>query len=321
MELKKGQTVGFFSLREEIGNGGFGSIWKVKSTEDDKYYAMKIEPLQAKRATLAFEIGVLKRLANSERFPKYVFDGSDETKRFLVEELLGPNLFKITEHLPGQYFEDCYIAKLADEMLYCIEAVHKHGYVHRDIKPQNFVVRLNGNVAICLLDFGISKLYLNQNGQHIEARGHPSGGGSPVYASVNSHNQVDLSRRDDLISLIYSILSISKYRLPWMSTQGIQEIGNIKKQHKLSVLCKPLGPGFVEFANHVESLGFADEPNYQLLHRALAKNIVKNQYLYQWQGIKVQNAQPGGNNDPTGFLLSLMPYMTEAEPESKCNIQ
>ena len=320
MQLEKGGTVGFFSLIEPIGEGGFGSIWKVKSTEDDKYYAMKIEPLQAKRATLAFEISVLKKLTASERFPKYIFDGSDEKNRFLVEELLGPNLDKIAKSLPGQFFESNYIAKLADEMLYCIEAVHKHGFIHRDIKPQNFVIRFNGKVAICLLDFGISKLYKNQSGQHIEARDHPNGIGSPIYASVNSHNQVDLSRRDDLISLVYSILSISKHRLPWMFTQGITEIGAMKNKHKLSALCGPLGAGFVEFANHIESLGFADAPDYQLLHRALAKSMVNNPCVYQWQGITVPGAPPGGNNDPTGFLLKLVPYMAESD-EKKCNIE
>ena len=226
----------------------------------------------------------------------------------------------ITKNLPGEFYDSKYLAKLTDEMLYCIEALHKHGYVHRDIKPQNFVVRLDGKVGICLVDFGISKLYKGQNGKHIDPKQHSNGIGSPIYASVNSHNQMDLSRRDDLISLLYSILSISRYRLPWQYIQGIDEIGKLKNQNKLSDLCKPLGSGFVEFAKHIESLGYTDNPDYSLLHKELAKHFNNDLPPYQWMTIDINGTKNGGSNDPTGFLLNLAPYIKSEQNKSHCFI-
>lgn len=319
MKINK-KSIGFYQIQEQIGSGGFGCVCKVRSTEDDRPYAMKIEPLNAKRATLSFEISVLKKLNNSDRFPAFVFDGTEDNDRFLVEELLGPNLNMITKNLPGEFYDQKHIAKLADEMLHCIEALHKQGYVHRDVKPQNFVVRLDGKVAICLVDFGISKLYRDQSGKHIGPKQHSNGIGSPIYASVNSHNQTDLSRRDDLISLLYSILSISRCRLPWQYVQGIEEIGKLKKQNKLSDLCKPLGSGFVEFAKHVEALGYEDTPDYSFLHRELAKHINKDLPPYQWMTISVDGQVSGGSNDPTGFLLKLAPYIKTEQKGGVCLI-
>lgn len=76
-------------------------------------------------------------------------------------------------------------------MLDAIEIVHNEGYIHRDIKPSNFVVgegKLRNNLY--LVDFGLGKLYVNNNGTIIEERKNSNFRGTIAYASLNAHNRL-----------------------------------------------------------------------------------------------------------------------------------
>ena len=330
--MKPGDVISFFKLIHEIGIGGFGSVWMVQSTEDNEFYAMKIEPEEATKKSLQFESVLLKKLQNSDYFPKLVLDGQDNDFYFLVMELCGPNLSTVSSSLPGNHFQNNYIYKLADDMLHCIEEFHTKGYVHRDIKPQNFVTRFKGKTAICLIDYGISKLYVDpKTGQHFPARDHVNIAGSPVFSSPNNHDRIEQSRRDDLYAWLYSICSLSEVGLPWNQDNSIQEIGDLKKQHPISQLVAPLGDEIVQIAKHIESLQYEDTPNYSWIHSQLHNKINSNktEFPYQWMSLEPipqENPDPKKkpthlpifeetNLDPTHFLLSLTKY--EDIPQKK----
>jgi serine/threonine protein kinase len=205
-------------------------------------------------------------------------------------------------------------------MLLCIEDFHRFGFVHRDIKPQNFVVRLNGKMPLCLIDYGISRLYQTQAGQHIKGRGNVPAIGSPVYASINTHNRVELSRRDDLISWLYSVLAMSPFRLPWMGQRLSQdELGRMKQQFPLSVLCRRLSPGFQAIAEHIQNLEFADVPNYQFMHEKLKNDTPEIGVAFEWMEVEGTSAQLGGDWDPTGFVMGHSPWLQEGK-SGKCEI-
>ncbi|KAK8887151.1 hypothetical protein M9Y10_038189 [Tritrichomonas musculus] len=335
MALKPRMQLGYFELESQIGEGGFGDVWKVISTEDNKAYAMKIEPHNSKRATLKFEAAILKKMSrSSQHFPHFIFEGSEDNNYFLVEELLGPNLSTVASHLPGGIVILPFLARLADEMLSCIEDFHKNGYIHRDIKPQNFVVRLDGDTPICLIDYGISKLYVNSSGKHLDAREFASAIGSPVYASSSTHNRIELSRRDDLISMAYAILALSQFSLPWISEQNVNEIGKMKEENKLSDLLGQISPQFRQVGEHIQQLGFADTPDYNLMHHLLRSGIPQSSSPFEWFDCKPEippepieptpenaGAQPiHGSNDPTGFLYALCPYYKIQPKNNKCCI-
>ncbi|OHT08177.1 CK1 family protein kinase [Tritrichomonas foetus] len=321
--MKPGTQLAYFELDSRIGEGGFGDVWKVINTEDMTPCAMKIEPVNSKRATLRFEAAILKKMQGSKHIPRYIFEGSDEKYYFLVEELLGPNLSNLTAHLPGKIIILPFLAKLADEMLGCVEDFHRYGYIHRDIKPQNFVVRLDGDCPICLIDYGISKLYVSANGQHLDARDRANAIGSPIYASLGTHNRTELSRRDDLISLMYSVLALSQFSLPWIAEPNITEIGSLKEKYPLSTLLAQISPQFEQVGEHIESLGFSDTPDYALMHRLLQQGIPQSSPPFEWYDITVdlEEGAPRGSNDPTGFLYSLCPYFKTQEKKQNCNIQ
>jgi len=116
---------------DQIGEGGCGDVWRVKSTEDDRCYAMKLELPTVHRQNLRFEASVLRKIQHSARFPRLIIDGTEGTQYFLVEELLGPNLSMLVEKLPSGAVLPPYLPRLADEMLSCIEDFHRSGYCGR----------------------------------------------------------------------------------------------------------------------------------------------------------------------------------------------
>lgn len=102
-------------------------------------------------------------------------------------------------------------------MLDRIQYVHDKNFLHRDIKPDNFLLDKNPNSKkLFLIDFGLAKRYRNsQTLKHIEYRDGRSLTGTARYASINSHRGIEPSRRDDLESIGYLIMYFLRGNLPW----------------------------------------------------------------------------------------------------------
>ena len=75
--------------------------------------------------------------------------------------------------------------------------MHEVGYVHNDLKLDNFLIGLNDPKVIYLIDFGISSLYQNPDGTHIKKLKYGSFAGNFMFASLNSLSMYSTSRRDD----------------------------------------------------------------------------------------------------------------------------
>jgi serine/threonine protein kinase len=85
-----------------------------------------------------------------------------------------------------------HMLNIAMQMIEAIESFHSCGYVHRDIKPENFAIGIKGdNHTIYLLDFGLSKKYLLDNGEHIPFVEGKNLVGTARFASRNCHKGID----------------------------------------------------------------------------------------------------------------------------------
>jgi serine/threonine protein kinase len=148
---------------------------------------------------------------------------------------------------------------------------------------------------VYLIDFGLSKYYLNEKTrQHIEYHDRKHFLGTIRYASLRTHAGIEQSRRDDLESLAYTLIYLSRIDkcLPW---QGIkcqtkkakqEKIYEIKLHTHIEILCMNLPKEFQEFLIYTRQLGFAEEPNYVYLF-SLIKQIyqtmnIKNDFIYDW---------------------------------------
>lgn len=275
-EIKIGMTICHkYLLTKFINEGSFGRIYVAHNTVTDVDYAAKIEVLRFSDPkfyeTLVREAKILFEMKGQTGFPKMIYFLKDAKHSFMILTLLGENLEDLFNLCKKQF--SLYTALfLAEQMISRLEALHNEGYVHRDIKPDNFLFGLNEkNTILHLIDFGLSKKFLDNEGAHIPFKKNMSMVGTPRYTSVHSHLGYEHSRRDDLESLGYILIMFVKGNLPWMNikcesrTEKQKKIAEIKMTTSNDDLCEGLPREFLNYMSHVKNLSFSDKPNYNFL--------------------------------------------------------
>ncbi|XLR00764.1 hypothetical protein HN51_055577 [Arachis hypogaea] len=103
-------------------------------------------------------------------------------------DLLGPSLEDPFVYC-GRKFSLKTVLMLADQMMTRIEYVHFKGFLHRDIKPDNFLMGLGRKAnQVYIIDFGLAKRYRDSTtNRHIPYRENKNLTGTACYASCNTH--------------------------------------------------------------------------------------------------------------------------------------
>lgn len=117
------------------------------------------------------------------------------------------------------------VACIAMEALSILRELHAKGYVHGDVKPENFLLgHPDSEYArkLYLVDLGLATKWKDSVcGTHVEYDQRPDVfRGTVRYASVHAHLGRTASRRDDLESLAYTLIFLLRGRLPWQGYQG-----------------------------------------------------------------------------------------------------
>eukprot|EP01126_Amoeba_proteus_P062639 TRINITY_DN8546_c0_g1_i2.p1 TRINITY_DN8546_c0_g1~~TRINITY_DN8546_c0_g1_i2.p1 ORF type:complete len:300 (-),score=89.29 TRINITY_DN8546_c0_g1_i2:72-971(-) len=186
-------------------------------------------------------------------------------------ELLGENLSDLKRRQEGQHFSMLTTLVLAKKMLIALREVHESGYIHRDIKPGNFVLgskKKNQQREIIILDFGLSKKYLRRDGTIIPKKKEVRWVGSRRYMSINTHDRKEQSRRDDMWSLLYVLVEFATGGLPWGHLRGIEnldKVREIKEEFQSLKLVEGLPDIFSILFDHVSNLKYSTCPDYDKL--------------------------------------------------------
>ena len=111
---------------------------------------------------------------------------------------------------------------LAVQIIQRIEVLHSKNYLHRDVKPENFLIGLHQESnTLYLIDFGLSKKYCySKTKQHQPYRENRMIVGTARYSSINTHAGIEQSRRDDLESIGYLLLYLLRGSVPWQSIKA-----------------------------------------------------------------------------------------------------
>jgi len=163
------------------------------------------------------------------------------------------------------------VLHIAIQMIQRIEKCHESRIIHRDIKPDNFLIGGTDITrdSVYVIDFGLAKCYMNSNGDHIPYKDGKNLTGTARYASINTHKGIEQSRRDDLETIGHVLLYLIKGSLPWQGLPGRsknEKYAAIKKKKieiKLEDLCRGYPSEFKEFMDYCRSLKFEQEPNYK----------------------------------------------------------
>lgn len=283
------ERVQAWRLVKKIGSGSFGEIFRAVASPQDASslpeVAIKLEPLETRHPQLDYEARVLQTLGGQAGVPRVHWWGVEGDYTAMVLDLLGPSLEDLFNRC-GRKLTLRTVVALAHQLIDRIEMVHASSYVHRDVKPDNFLVGRGDTVGVVhIIDFGLAKPYRNPHSlEHIPYREDKNLTGTARYASINTHLGIEPSRRDDLESLGYVLLYLLRGSLPW---QGLKADTKAKKYERVmlkkmettaSVLCDGLPTEFRRYFDYVHSLSFEDEPDYDVL-RALFRDVERRERL------------------------------------------
>ncbi|KAK7421014.1 Palmitoylated plasma membrane-bound casein kinase [Neonectria magnoliae] len=183
---------------------------------------------------------------------------------------LGQNLDKLLSSY-GPEDKIKVLPELAVKMISTLEPVHDKGWVHRDIKPDNFLFEMEGTKNLFLIDFGLAKRFRDPKGNHIPHSGNKTIVGTARYMSINAHLGCEQSRRDDLEALGFVFLYWVRGRLPWQGLRvNKKELHKSVGKQKQEMSIEELSEGcreVAEYMQYVRGLSFEERPDYDYLRR------------------------------------------------------
>ncbi|UXI16522.1 protein-tyrosine kinase 2-beta-like [Sarcoptes scabiei] len=270
-----------FQLIESI-NLGFNTDIYLATRLDrfDKFVVLKIPKTKKGKELLRNEYKIYQILRQkSSKLIGFVRCDGDPNK-FLVMQKLDKNLDELFK-IHRRNFPMNTILNLAIEMISRVETLHRINFVHRDLKPQNFMIDRS---RIYLIDFEQSKSFLLSNGRHIIPGETRCLFGSMMFTSINSHFYKEMSRKDDMESLAYILCYFLHGRLPWNFYEHLRmdlmqkslKIGSMKQSLLPHILFENCPIEFSDFLSYVRNLDFEQEPDYEMLRSKFSDLFAKS---------------------------------------------
>ncbi|KAI9107026.1 hypothetical protein K1719_022554 [Acacia pycnantha] len=293
---------GRFKMGRKIGSGSFGEIYIAADIQTSEIVAVKMESKKTKHPQLLYEAKLYNALQGGSGIPSMKWYGIDGDNNVIVMDLLGPSLEDLFVYCRGKFSLKT-VLMLADQMLGRIEYIHSKGFLHRDIKPDNFLMGLGRKAnQVYMIDFGLAKRYKDPTtNKHISYRENKNLTGTARYASCNTHLGIEQSRRDDLESLGYVLLYFLRGSLPWQGLraatkkQKYDKICEKKLSTSIEILCKSYPAEFASYFHYCHSLTFDQRPDYGFLKRLFrdlfTREGYESDYIYDWTILKYQQSE------------------------------
>lgn len=272
----------WYKLEKKLGKGGFGQVYvgrrlsSVNTIERSTgpgalEVALKFEHRSSKGCNYGppYEWQVYNTLGGSHGVPRVHYKGRQGDYYIMVMDILGPSLWDVWNNNSHTMSIEM-VACIAIEAISILEKMHSRGYVHGDVKPENFLLGPPGTSdekKLFLVDLGLATRWRDTStGKHVEYDQRPDVfRGTVRYASVHAHLGRTCSRRDDLESLAYTLVFLLRGRLPWQGYQG-ENKGFLVCKKKMATspeaLCCFCPQPFRQFVEYVVNLKFDEEPNY-----------------------------------------------------------
>ena len=280
-----------YKLIQKLGEGSFGKVFKAEYKS--KFYAVKFENREEGQDLLKNEARIMSYLKGNPHIPKAHSYGFSGNYNIFVMQLLDKSLEDIFNI--RQKFSLKTGAMLAYQMISALQYIHSKHIIHRDIKPDNFVLGADEyNAYLYLLDFGLAKKYRSsKNLKQIPYLKKKKLTGTARYASIHAMEEMEQSRRDDLEAVSYVIMYFIRGDLPWQGLKlksnedRYQKILEKKKEVTTEELCSEYPKVFYEFVKYAKGMKYYEEPKYDELKKKFVDfvtNVKKEKfdYVFDW---------------------------------------
>eukprot|EP00069_Balaena_mysticetus_P018394 bmy_11257T0 len=304
---------GKYKLVRKIGSGSFGDIYLAINITNGEEVAVKLESQKARHPQLLYESKLYKILQGGVGIPHIRWYGQEKDYNVLVMDLLGPSLEDLFNFCSRRFTMKT-VLMLADQMISRIEYVHTKNFIHRDIKPDNFLMGIGRHCnkrtlvhrerlkkhdryqKLFLIDFGLAKKYRdNRTRQHIPYREDKNLTGTARYASINAH--LGIEQRSFTITFVSICMAATK-------KQKYEKISEKKMSTPVEVLCKGFPAEFAMYLNYCRGLRFEEAPDYMYLRqlfRILFRTLNHQyDYTFDWTMLKQKAAQQAASSSGQG---------------------
>ena len=254
---------GRFQLIKKLGEGSFGQVFLAfdSITEWNVAIKMDTDPDQSNTQT---EADFYEILEGVEGTPRILATGRHRERNYMAMELLGKDLFQIKNEV---HLSTKNILFIAIQLITILQRIHSKGIVHRDLKPSNIMFNKYDINRLYIVDFGLAKRFIDDDGAHDDF-GNATRVGTIPYASLNCHHGKSQSRRDDLEALGYVLLALLNGNVPWLMDPAEETFDNVlelKSSYSTIEMFEGHSIVFKQYMDYCKSLGYKDEPDYLAL--------------------------------------------------------
>jgi serine/threonine protein kinase len=253
-----GETIGPYEVLSELGSGGMGTVYLAQDARLGRKIALKLLPPQFtndKDRLRRFQQEA--RAASALNHPNILTVHEVEQRagiHYIATEFVDG--VTLRQHMNNQRMKLGEVLGVATQVASALQAAHAAGIAHRDVKPENVMLRSDGYIKV--LDFGLAKLTENEFAPATPETNPGVVMGTPRYMSPEQARGVDVDLRTDIFSLGTVIYEMVTGKVPFEGQTTSDIIAAIIRDEP-----EPMSLSVPELPSEFE----------EVVNRALAKDL------------------------------------------------